>query len=184
MSESQLMEYFKFDTDDLYANQNGRFTEKQKVRLTQLDKSRRKAGLGMGIFLALIGLIGPIIAIVAGIQNPDLAFIIGFGLGFGIVWPLVWGGIGYLMIKGAVEKRAFKVASVQGRANIVARESRSTDSDGHTSTRIYHELHIGGVTFGVNRNIADVIFQGDEYIIYYVEATRDIISVEGIGKKK
>ena len=29
----QLMEYFKFDSDDLYANQNGRFTEKQRVNL-------------------------------------------------------------------------------------------------------------------------------------------------------
>jgi hypothetical protein len=76
------------------------------------------------------------------------------------------------------------VVSVQGRANIVARESRSTDSDGHTSTTIHHELHVGGVTFGVNRNIADVIFQGDEYMIYYVEATKDILSVEAVSKKK
>lgn len=78
----------------------------------------------------------------------------------------------------------FKVASVQGRANIVARESRSTDSDGHTHTTIHHELHVGGETFGVNRSIADVIFQGDEHIVYYVEATKDIISVEMISKKK
>ena len=40
------------------------------------------------------------------------------------------------------------------------------------------------MTFGVNRNIADVIFQGDEYIVYYVEATKDIISVEPVSKKK
>jgi len=184
MSDSKLTDYFKFDTDDLYANQNGRFTDKQKVRLTALDKSRRKSGMTLGIILAVIGIIGPIIAIAAGIANPDPGFIIGFGIGFGLVWPVVWGGIGYLMIKGALEKREFKVASVQGRANIVARESRSTDSDGHTSTRIYHELHIGGETFGVNRNIADVIFQGDEYVVYYVEATKDIISVEEAGKKK
>jgi hypothetical protein len=43
---------------------------------------------------------------------------------------------------------------------------------------------VGGVTFGVNRNIADVIFQGDEYMIYYVEATKDILSVEAVSKKK
>jgi hypothetical protein len=127
--------------------------------------------------VGLIGLSSPS----SPASQPRSGFIIGWPRQH--VWPLVWGGIGYLMIKSAYEKRAFKVASVQGLANIVARESRSTDSDGHTSTRIYHELHIGGVTFGVNRNIADVIFQGDEYIIYYVEATRDIISVEGIGRK-
>ena len=88
------------------------------------------------------------------------------------------------MIRSALDKTVFKVASVQGRANIVARESSSTDSDGHTHTTIHHELHVGGVSFGVNRNIADVIFQGDEYGIYYVGATKDIISVETLSKKK
>jgi len=184
MSDQALMAYFKFDTDDLYANQNGRFTDRQKANLTKLDKSRRRASLGLGIFLAIVGLIGPIIAIIAGIANPDLGFIIGFGIGFGLIWPLVWGGIGYLMIKSAYEKRAFEVASVQGRANIVAHESSSTDSDGHTSTTINWELHIGGKTFNVRKNIADVIFQGDEYIVYYVPSTGDIVSVEEAGRKK
>lgn len=184
MSASQLMEYFKFDTEDLYANQNGRFTEKQRVHLTQLDKSRRRTSLGVGILLVAVGAIGPVIVLISALTGAGLGFLIGFGIGFGLIWPVVWGGIGYLLIKGAREKREFKVASVQGRANIVARESRTTDSDGHTSTRIYHELHVGGVTFGVNRNLADIIFQGDEYIIYYVPATKDIISVEEVRKSK
>ena len=184
MSNQQLMTYFKFDRDDLYANQNGRFAEKQSTNLTKLDKSRRKSSLVLGIILAGIGLIGPVIAIAAGIGSGELAFIIPFGIGFGLIWPLVWGGIGYLMIRSALEKREFKVASVQGRANIVARESRRTDSDGHTSTTIYHELHVGGQTFGVNRNVADVIYQGDEYVVYYVPSTSDIVSVEEVKKKK
>ena len=184
MSDQALMAYFKFDTDDLYANQNGRFTEKQKVRLTQLDKSRRNMSRGFGIFLALVGLIGPVIAIVAGIANRQLAFIIPFGCGFGLIWPVVWGGIGYMLIRSAYAKREFKVESVRGRANIVRRESTSTDSDGHTSTSTYYELHIGGQTFRVQRDTADVIMQGDEYILYYVGSTRDIMSVEEVGTKK
>jgi hypothetical protein len=184
MADKQLMDYFKFDSDDLYANQNGRFTDSQRVRMIELDKRRRKTGMTFGIILGVVAIIGPIIAIVSGIGNPSPAFIIPFGIGFGVVWPLIWGGIGYVMIKSSLKKVEFKVASVQGRANIVARESRSTDSDGHTSTTIYHELHVGGVTFGVERSVADVIFQGDEYIVYYVEATKDILSVEPVGKKK
>jgi hypothetical protein len=43
---------------------------------------------------------------------------------------------------------------------------------------------VGGVTFSVNKSVADVVFQGDDYIIYYVEATKDIVSVEEAGKKK
>jgi hypothetical protein len=180
MTDQPLMDYFRFDTDDLYANQNGRFTDKQKANLIAQDKSRRKSGLGLGIFLAVVGLIGPIIAIIAGIANPDPGFIIGFGLGFGLIWPLVWGGIGYLMIKSAFEKREFNLAQVQGRANIIARES--TDSDGHHHT--YFELHIGGHTFGARQDMADVIMQGDEYIVYYVPSTDDIVSVEPITKRK
>ena len=122
MADRELMKYFKFDDDDLYANQNGRFTDKQRVNLMALDKSRRKTSMVLGIILAVIGVIGPIITIVAGIANPDPAFIIGFGIGFGLVWPLVWGGIGYVMIKSALGKTVFKLTSVQGRANIVARE--------------------------------------------------------------
>jgi hypothetical protein len=183
MDDRKLMEYFQFDMQDLYANQNGRFTEGQKVRLAELAKSRRRTGLGIGIALAVIGLIGPVVAVLVILSNNEPGFIIGFGLGFGVVWPLIWGGIGYLMIKGALEKHEPKLTSVQGRANIVARESRTEDSDGHTSTRIYHELHVGGQTFSVNRDIADVIFQGDEYIIYYADPARDITSVEAVSKK-
>jgi hypothetical protein len=182
MSDQQLMDYFDFDTDDLYSNQNNRLTEKQRQRLTALEKSRRRTSTGLGIFLMLLGLGGPIIAIVAGLSNDDPGFRIGFGIGFGLVWPVVWGGIGYLMVKSARQKRPREVASVRGRANILARESQHRDSDGRTTTRVFHELHIGGQTFGVNRSIADVIFQGDEYILYYVAATRDILSVEPISK--
>lgn len=184
MSDQLLMDYYKFDADDLYANQSGRFTDKQKLRLTALDKSRRKASMGLGIFLVIIGLIGPTIAIASSIGNPDIGFIIGFGIGFGLVWPLIWGGIGYMLIKGAREKKEFTVASVQGRANIVARESRTTDSDGHTSTHTYYELHIGGHTFSAQRDVADVIMQGDEYTVYYVPATDDIVSVEAASSRK
>ena len=183
MARSDLMKYFQFDADDLHANKGGRFTDKQRVRLVALDKSRRKARLVIGIILAVVAAIGPIIYIVGAMNTSDPAFRIAFGIGFGLIWPLIWGLIAFGLIRGAAGKTTFKVANVRGRANIVARESRSTDSQGHSHTSIYHELHIGGVTFGVSRDIADVIFQGDEYAVYYVEATQDIISLEELGKK-
>jgi len=184
MPQKELMQYFKFDRDDLSANQNGRFTDKQRVNLMALDKRRRRTSMTFGIILAVIAVIGPIIFGVSALSKPGAGFLIPFGIGFGLVWPLIWGAIGYAMIKSALGKTVFTVASVQGRANIVAREERSTDNDGHTSTTIYHELHVGGETFGVNPSVADVVFQGDEYILYYVEATKDIVSVEEVRKKK
>ncbi len=179
MVDQQLMSYFKFDDADLYANQNGQFTAKQKARIIQEDKSSRASSRGWGIFLMLIGLLGLVIAIVAGIAESDWGFRIGFGIGFGLIWPVVWGGIGFLLAKDSFEKHDFKLARVQGRANLVAHESYNSSS--HTTT-VSHELHIGGHEFDVEEDAADVIMQGDEYVIYYVDSTDEILSAEQVSK--
>lgn len=181
MLEQPLMDYFKFDQNDLYANQNGRFTDKQMARIKQEDKSSRASGRVWGGILMFIGLIGLVIAIVAGIADSDWGFRIGFGLGFGCIWPLVWGGIGYMMMADSFGKHEFKLARVQGRANIVRTESYSSSS--HT-TSISYELHIGGHEFSVEDTTADVIFQGDEYIVYYIESNDEIVSVEHLAKSQ
>jgi hypothetical protein len=179
MIDQQLMNYFKFDQDDLYANQNGRFTDKQMARIIQEDKSDRASSRVWGGILLFIGLIGLVIAIAAGIADNDWGFRIGFGLGFGVVWPVVWGGIGFMLAKDSFAKHDFKLAMVQGRANIVRRESYSSE---HHTTSVYHELHIGGHEFSVQEDMADVIMQGDEYILYYVEGTDKILSAEQVSK--
>lgn len=173
--DTQLMEYFKFDQNDLYANQNGKFTDKQMAHVIQKDKQDRTGNRGSGVFLGCIGLLGIIIAIVAGIATPDWGFRIGFGLGFGVIWPLVWGGIGYMFVKDTVGKHEFKLARVEGRANIVRHESYNNDT--HSSS-VSFDLHIGGHTFDVAGDTADVIFQGESYAIYYVDSTDEIMSVE------
>src|SRR5512143_2501854 len=179
MIDAQLMSYFKFDQDDLYANQSGRFTEKQRAHIIAKDKEQRGSSRGWGIFLMLVGLLGLVIAIVAGIATPDWGFRIGFGIGFGVIWPLAWGGLGYLLAADSFKKHDFKLAMVRGRANIVREEHYNSSS--HTRS-ISYELHIGGHDFTVSGDTADVIFQGEEYIIYYVESTDEILSVEAIGK--
>jgi hypothetical protein len=179
MIDRQLMDYFHFDQSDLYANQNGRFSDQQRVRLTQKDQAGRKWSLGLGVFLLLVGLGGLVMAIVAGIANPDWGFRIGFGLGFGCIWPAVWGGIGYALVRSSFGKHEFRLATVRGRANIV--RSEKTDSDGDRI--VVHELHIGGKQFNVRGNLADVIMQGEEYILYYVDGTSDIISAEAVSPR-
>jgi len=181
MIDQQLMNYFKFDQDDLYANQNGRFTDKQKARLIQEDKSDRTSSRIWGIVLILIGAIGLAAAIAGWIGDSDWGFRLGFGFGFGCVWPLVWGGIGYSLTKDSFSKHQFKLARVEGRANIVRRESYSSE---HHTTSVYHELHIGGQEFSVEEDLADVIMQGDEYALYYVDGTNKILSAELISSAK
>ena len=181
MADQQLMDYFKFDAADLNANQHGQFTEKQKARIFTEDKSSRTWGRVGGSILIFIGAIGLIAAIGASIANPDPGFIIGFGLGFGCIWPAVWGGLGFFILKNSFSKHEFKLAKVQGRANIVRRESYSSES--HT-TSVYHELHIGGQEFSVQGSAADVIMQGDEYILYYINGSSEILSAESVGPSK
>jgi hypothetical protein len=177
--DQQLMNYFKFDMDDLRANEQGQFTDKQRARLITEDKSSRTWGMIGGAGLMLIALIGLAGAVFAITQDHDPRFRIGFGLGFGCIWPLVWGGIGFFIMRNALSKHDIKLAKVQGQVNIVRRESYSSES--HT-TSVYHELHIGGQEFSVSGDLADVLMQGDEYILYYVDGSSEILSAELVSK--
>ena len=174
MVTQQMLDYFKFDQADLQANQRMQFTEKQKARILSDDRSDRTwsrvGGIGL-LFIAAIGFFG---AVFAGIADNDWGFRIGFGLGFGCIWPLIWGGIGYMVLASSFEKHEFVIARVQGLANIVRTVSHNSD---HT-TSIEHELHIGGQQFDVEGDIANVLMQGQEYIIYYIADSSKILSVE------
>ena len=179
MIDQKLMDYCKFDQADLSANENGQYTEKQKERIFKEDKSNRKWSRVGGIVLLFIGAIGLFAAVAAGIADPDLGFRIGFGIGFGVIWPLIWGGIGVILIKNSFSKHEFKLAKVQGQVNIVRRESYSSE---HHTTSVYHELHIGGQEFSVEEDLADVMMQGDEYILFYIADSDEILSAELVGK--
>ncbi len=181
MLDQSLMNYFHFDQSDLSANRKGQFTDKQRVRILKEDRSSRKWSLIGGLGLMLIAAIGVAGAIAGWIADSDWGFRIGFGLGFGVIWPLIWGGIGWLLIKNSFSKHDFKLSKVQGQVNIVRRESYSSQS--HT-TNVYHELHIGGHEFGVSGDIADVLMQGDEYVLYYIDGTSEILSAEMVSKAK
>jgi hypothetical protein len=181
MEDEKLKQYFKFDEADLNANRNGYFTEKQKARLALEDKSGRKWSLTGGIVLLLIAAGGLAGAIAGWIGDSDWGFRIGFGLGFGVIWPLIWGGLGAALLSSSFSKHEFKLARVQGRANIVRKESYSSE---HHTTSVYHELHIGGVEFSVDEDLADVIMQGDECTLYYIKDSSEIMSGEFVSSAK
>lgn len=181
MINQQLMNYFKFDEADLIANQNGQFTEKQKTRIIQEDTSDRTWSRIGGIILLVIAAVGFFGAIIAGIMDNNWGFRIGFGIGFGCVWPLIWGGLGFSLLSSSFSKHQFVVTKVQGRVNIVRSESYSSQ---HHTTSVHHELHIGGQEFSVHEDIADVLMQGDEYILYYIADSNEIISAELLSDEK
>lgn len=176
MSTPQLMDYFKFDQADLEANRHGQFTEKQRQRLVQEDKSSRTWSMVIGVVLVLIAAAGFFGAVAGWIGDSDWGFRIGFGLGFGCIWPLIWGGLGFVLLSTSFSKHQFMLARVQGRANIIRTESHGSD---HT-THINYELHIGGQEFNVQSSAGDVIMQGEEYILYYIADSDEILSAETV----
>ena len=177
MVNQQLMDFFEFDQADLEANQAGNFTQKQTTRILSEDKSRRTVSRIGGIVVLLMAAAGFFIALFAGIQTPDWGSRIGFGLGFGCIWPLVWGGLGYWLLANSFSKHVFRLARVQGYANIV--RTVSHNSKQHT-TIVRHQLHIGGTEFSVQAGIANVMMQDKEYIIYYIADSSEILSAEAV----
>ena len=100
MSDPQLMSLFDFDESELYANRNGRLSERQKTRLAQAESSSKGCNGILGAFLMLVALIGLAIAVSAGpaVFREDRTAAIMIGLGFGCFWPLVWGSFGFVII--------------------------------------------------------------------------------------
>jgi len=179
MEDPKLMDYFEFDEGDLQANRFGQFTSKQLERLKEETETEKKGGIGCGAIFFLIALGGIVGAILAGLSNQEWGSRIGIGLSFGCLWPIVWGSIGWMIMSGSFKKTEFKIAKVQGRINIVRDESYNSNT--HATHETY-EMHIGGETFEVDEGLADVMMQGDEYIVYYLEDTEKIISAEFIKK--
>jgi hypothetical protein len=173
------MEYFHFTADDLFANQNGRFTEQQKLRIQQLDRSRRRLGLFIGIVMEIVAFIGLAFAVAAATGRADQAIRLPFGPAFGFVW-LFWGGIGFFVLRRALTRREFKVARVQGPARLIRRRYRQRQRPGIVRVRDDYDLRIGDQILKAQGDVGGAITQADEYIVYYAESTKDILAVEEI----
>ena len=83
-----------------------------------------------------------------------------------ILWPSVWAGKGLQIIRAARASQDPRLQTVNGRAQLI----RHSDED--------HVLQVGEVEFDLEGNPACVIMEGDEYTVYYLEATTVILSVD------
>jgi hypothetical protein len=173
------MALLAFDADDLSANRTGRISEGQSRRLGKGDRSNHHSALRSGVLLLLLGIAGPVAALIAGIRTRELAVIVSFGIPFGLIWPVIWIGVGYRTLRDAFKVPVLKVASARGRARIL-RHNSPAGADGEAPGTDY-ELQIGDQKFDVEPAIARVITPGNDYIVYYVEATGEILSAEGAG---
>ena len=172
MDEASLMTAFDFDADDLFANQHGRLSDRQTRRLGESDRSAVRTGM----FLLLLGIAGPIAAIVAAAMTPRVCrdhFLRHSG-GHHLAGDLDRCRLPHA--EGSVQNTLLKVASTRGRARIVRHTSPSGAED--EAPIVDYELQIADQVFDVEPGMTRAIVADDDYIVYYLEATSDILSVE------
>ncbi len=172
MADEKLQAYFKFDDADLEANRQGKFSEKQKARLAEIDVKDRRSRKILGIFL--IALAGAL-ALTAIFWVHDQTFL--------SVWlPLgLFGGlIGVLLLRFIPTKsKKFKLRRMQG----VVKYSRHIHRDRHVPVIGYWIIHVGNSWFDVGENVPSVLKEGAEYIVYTYafQAYTYILSAEPVA---
>jgi hypothetical protein len=188
MNDELLKKYFDFTDADLFRNRTGILTPRQQTRLVGKEKFWKKIVLFAGSFLLIVAIV-PVVVIglstAACISNfcsewPLSLWI--FLLLMVLVWPLAWGFFGVRAIRSALSPFKFEaIKKAEGAVNIIKVESYNNTT--HMEVEDY-ELHIGGVTFDIDSELADIMMQGDIYAVYYLEESKDIMSAELLGKGK
>jgi len=183
MEDRDLELYFHFDEWDLGANSLGNITPKQ---LQQLKKDeQRTVNILLVIALIVVGTCLSSIVPIALIAAVALFYFLGWNIWLLVagvllltIVVLIGGFFIYRAIRSATSRQTFTLQKTQGPVNIV--KDRHTDSHQHSYE--VHELHVGGVRFSMDADVADHLMQGDNYIIYYAMPGETILSVERLPK--
>jgi hypothetical protein len=175
MSDAKLREYLEFDESDLRANQGGKVSDKQKLRLAQ----RRKSGAKQWTIVFGLLLVIPV-ALLFWFFKSTLAG----GLNFAdqlkayavpiILVSFVVLFVGYVLYSAISSKRDDTLKYMEGEVEYVRVERKEKDyarSDSHHDmykTVQAYELRLGSSTLGdVDKAMMDVVKQGDVYKFYY-----------------
>jgi hypothetical protein len=178
MNTSSLAQYFNFDESDLYANRNGRLSEKQTARLVQESKSSKLPSVGCGLGFFVIASIFPF-AFFPLLTSGYL----GVGGSLGVLaavlfWVIVWATIGVFIIRSGFKAPNLTLDQVEGAVNIIGVQRRSSSSSSYYTA---YELHIGNRQFNVDGALGGLLMQGDRYAIYFLKDSNRIMSIERLG---
>ncbi len=175
----KLRRHFKFTEDDLELNRRGELSEKQRQRMEKLDAGGRKLGLFIGGVLILaavlmfafdIYLYIDTSAPFSGLSFDALTGLIPVGCGGAFSLLLAGAGI-FLIVSQYIKHKPFKVLSVRGVARLERGQVRA-------NARPYYDLYINEQQFDGDGSMPNLIQQGVEYIVYYLNTTEEIIAVE------
>ena len=172
MDERRLRKFFHFNENDLAANQHGQFSENQKKRLDAEAKKERKSARESATILFVIAAAGMIIGITIGSIAPTLTGRVGILLLMGILWPSAWAGKAVNIIRAANTLQEPRLCEVRSQVHL------RHHGDGE------YTVQVEGLEFDVDGNPSGTLIDGDEYIIYYVEKTEEILSVNFLTRSE
>ena len=166
MNEQRLRKFFRFTEADLLANRRLQFSESQKQRLSQDAKKEQASARSSAVILLVVAGAGLAIGVTIGSIAPEALGRTLILLLMGILWPAVWAGKAVQILRAAYALQEPRLGQVSGQARLI----RHTDGS--------HSLNIGGHEFDLDGHPSGAIVEGDEYTVYYVERTEEILSVE------
>jgi membrane protein implicated in regulation of membrane protease activity len=166
MGDQALRDYFQFDENDLAANRNGEYSEKQKQRLVKEDKGNFKNELILGLGALAIFLV--LLAILIIFRDFEVAVIVFMAICVVVAYFTLRSA--YNTHKGDAPKEIRELKKLEGPVRI-AESERSND--------VY--LHIMGERWGLKDGIAGSFNQGDTYAVYYGGIEGEILSVEWVS---
>jgi len=172
MNEQRLRKFFHFTEADLLANSRGGFSETQRQRLSQQAKAEQASARSSAVILFVIAAAGLAIGLTIGSIAP-------MGMGrililvfMGVLWPFAWAGKGVNILLAARKLQEPRLRQVSGPVHILRHEDAE------------YVLQVEGHDFDLDGNPSGVIMEGDEYIVYYLEATEEILSMEYLARGK
>jgi hypothetical protein len=165
MDEQRLRKFFHFSENDLYANRRGQFSDSQQRRLFAEAKAEQKSARESATILFVIAAVGLVLGLVLASIAPTLPGQILLLLLLGVLWTGAWAGRGVKIVRNARALQEPRLCTVSGRAHLIRQDEEFL-------------LQLGDMEFDLDGNPAGVLFEGDEYTLYYLGPTREILSVE------
>jgi hypothetical protein len=174
MVDEVLQKVFGFNEADLINNRSGVLTSNQRKRLEGAAQFTGKLFMIIGIIILGIAVLPSIILFFVKAQMVFLVI-------WSVVWIPIWSFTAIMVIRmGRPGKKDLNLKRVEGRVNIIKEHNYNSASKKWNDE---YELHIGGVTFDVDSDLANIMMQGDAYAIYYLEGTKKILSAEKITSR-
>ena len=172
MDERRLRKFFHFNETDLAANRRGQFSDEQKKRLDAEAQQERKSARESAVILFVVATAGMMVGFTIGSIAPTLSGRILILLLMGVLWPSAWVGKGVQIIRAANALHEPRLREVSGQVRI------------HHHGEGEYAVRVEGIEFDVDGNPSGTLIDGDEYTIYYVQATEEILSIDYLIAKK